>query len=52
MRPLLENLPKNVLDIWSYVFAEIMNNAIEHSEATEIKYINKKRHVCIQKYLF
>ena len=22
--PLLENLPKNVLDIWSYVFAEIM----------------------------
>lgn len=38
VRPLLENLPKNVLDIWSYVFAEIMNNAIEHSEATEIKY--------------
>ena len=33
VRPLLENLPKNVLDIWSYVFAEIMNNAIEHSEA-------------------
>ena len=30
VRPLLENLPKNVLDIWSYVFAEIMNNAIEH----------------------
>ena len=42
VRPLLENLPKNVLDIWSYVFAEIMNNAIEHSEATEIKYSIKR----------
>ena len=24
VRPLLENLPKNVLDIWSYVFADIL----------------------------
>ena len=31
--PLLAALPKNVYQIWSYCFTEMMNNAIEHSEA-------------------
>lgn len=37
IRPLLNNLPQNVQKIWEYVFTEIMNNAIEHSEANHIK---------------
>jgi anti-sigma regulatory factor (Ser/Thr protein kinase) len=31
IRPLLGDLPQNVLDIWQYGFTEILNNAIEHS---------------------
>ena len=31
VKPLLDHLPKNVLDIWSYGFTEMLNNAIEHS---------------------
>lgn len=34
--PLLTRLPPNVQDIWRYAFTEMMNNAIEHSLATEI----------------
>ena len=34
--PIISNLPKNVRDIWSYAFTEMMNNAIEHSEASKI----------------
>ena len=36
IRPLLADLPKNVLDIWYYCFTEMMNNAIEHSAAKKI----------------
>lgn len=32
----LLNLPKNVFSAWRYAFTEMMNNAIEHSSATEI----------------
>jgi hypothetical protein len=31
IRPLLGDLPPNVLDIWQYGFTEMMNNALEHS---------------------
>lgn len=34
--PLLQNLDRNVFDIWRYSFTEMMNNAIEHAEATVI----------------
>lgn len=34
--PLLQNLTRNVFDIWRYSFTEMMNNAIEHAEATGI----------------
>jgi hypothetical protein len=36
VRPLLGNLPENVLDIWSYGFTEMLNNAIDHSNARAI----------------
>lgn len=34
--PLLQLLSKEARDIWSYVFMEIMNNAIEHSQGQNI----------------
>lgn len=34
--PLIDKLPSNVIKIWNYVFCEIMNNAIEHSNADTI----------------
>ena len=36
IEPELSNLPKNVFSAWRYAFTEMMNNAIEHSAATEI----------------
>ncbi|HWJ33891.1 MAG TPA: DUF4325 domain-containing protein [Steroidobacteraceae bacterium] len=33
---LLAGLPENVIDIWSYCFTEMFNNAIDHSAATYI----------------
>lgn len=32
----IKELPNNVYKIWQYAFTEMMNNAIEHSNATEI----------------
>ena len=32
IRPLLERLPDNALDIWQYGFTEMFNNVIDHSE--------------------
>ena len=31
--PHISTLPKNVLDIWAYVFSEMINNIMDHSEA-------------------
>ncbi len=36
IRPFLSEMPHNVIEIWQYSFTEMMNNAIEHAEATEI----------------
>lgn len=36
IRPFLFPLPDNVLDIWHYGFTEMFNNAIDHSNGTEI----------------
>lgn len=36
IRPLLADLPDNVRGIWNYGFTEMFNNAIDHSEGTEI----------------
>ena len=40
--PLLNNVSKNVLQIWQYVFSEMTNNVIEHSEATELRIVVKQ----------
>lgn len=34
--PLFKAFPNNVFEIWRYSFTEMMNNAIEHAEASEI----------------
>ncbi len=34
--PILGELPENVRDIWAYGFTEMFNNAIDHSEGSEI----------------
>lgn len=34
IRPLLDGVPKNVLTICQYAFTEMMNNVVDHSEAT------------------
>lgn len=36
LRPVLADLAGNVLQIWHYGFTEMFNNAIEHSEGSEI----------------
>ncbi|MBO9680969.1 MAG: DUF4325 domain-containing protein [Acidovorax sp.] len=36
IRPLLENLPGNVLNIWHHGFTEMFNNAMDHSQGTII----------------
>lgn len=43
--PLLNNVSKNVLQIWQYVFSEMTNNVIEHSEATELRIVVKQDHL-------
>lgn len=37
--PLLKGFEKNVFSAWQYAFTEMMNNAIEHSQATKIRVI-------------
>lgn len=36
IRPLLEELPRNVLDICYYGFTEMMNNVVDHSEGSVV----------------
>lgn len=36
IQPLLKNYEKNVFSAWQYAFTEMMNNAIEHSKASDI----------------
>ncbi|MBQ8858189.1 MAG: DUF4325 domain-containing protein [Clostridia bacterium] len=43
--PLLADLPENVRRAWYYAFTEMMNNAIEHSEAQNILCKVKKNHL-------
>lgn len=41
IKPLVADRPKNVCDIIAYIFMEMMNNAIEHSDAERIMAIVK-----------
>ena len=36
LRPLLDDLPSNVLEIWAYGSTEMINNAIDHSSGKEL----------------
>jgi anti-sigma regulatory factor (Ser/Thr protein kinase) len=36
VRPLLENIPPNVIEICQYGFTEMVNNVIDHSEGTSL----------------
>jgi hypothetical protein len=40
--PLLDHMPANVLDIWSYGFTEMFNNVIDHSNASQVSVHVKK----------
>ena len=42
IQPLVEGYEKNVLSAWNYSFTEMMNNAIEHSNASEIEVVLSK----------
>jgi anti-sigma regulatory factor (Ser/Thr protein kinase) len=42
VRPKLGALPDNIIDIWSYGFTEMLNNAIDHSQGSYV-FINIKK---------
>lgn len=48
VRDILGDFPDNVLDIWQYGFTEMFNNAIDHSEGSEISVQVKKTAVTTQ----
>jgi anti-sigma regulatory factor (Ser/Thr protein kinase) len=37
IRPILKDIPENVIRLFNYGFTEMMNNAIDHSDGTEAK---------------
>lgn len=39
IKPLLIDLPDNILELWGYSFQEILNNAIEHSEGSKVEIV-------------
>ncbi|WP_337415648.1 STAS-like domain-containing protein [Anaerotignum faecicola] len=45
IRDKISEFPRNVQEIWKYSFTEIMNNAIEHSEAEHIYGILRKNNL-------
>ena len=45
---LVNDLPDNVYKIWQYAFTEMMNNAIDHSNATEVT-VSVSRNFCTTK---
>jgi biotin operon repressor len=42
IRPALDYMPDNALDIWHYGFTEMFNNVIDHSECSSIKVLIEK----------
>ena len=37
--PFTEKLPRNVEKIWAYAFCEMMNNVIDHSQASRVQFV-------------
>lgn len=52
IRPVLGQLPDNVMDIWHYGFTEMFNNAIDHSEGSEINIRIRKTAINTEMILF
>ena len=44
----IKNLSLNARGIWDYVFGEMVNNVIEHSEASELDLIIKQDYLCTE----
>ncbi len=51
IEPLLQDLADNVKRAWYYAFTEMMNNAIEHSEASTISCLVKKNYLNTSIYI-
>ncbi len=45
VRPYISGFAINVQRIWEYIFTEMMNNAIEHAEAKEIRCLIRKNYL-------
>ena len=52
IRPHLENLPANILQICQYGFTEIVNNAIDHSDGTELTLLLRRTYKNININIF
>jgi len=48
VRPRLENLPENILQISQYGLTEIVNNAIDHSEGTSLTFHLRRTYKAIE----
>jgi biotin operon repressor len=48
IRPQMDNLPRNVFDICHYGFTEMVNNAIDHSEGTELELLIRRSYKFIE----
>lgn len=49
--PLMGEFPDNVVDIWSYCFTEMFNNAIDHSSGKTVMVVVTKTAVTTQIYI-
>ena len=52
IRPVLGQLPDNVMDIWHYGFTEMFNNAIDHAGGSEIHIRIRKTAINTEMVLF
>ncbi len=50
--PILKGVEKNVFSAWRYAFTEMMNNAIEHSNASSIEILVRKNELDVSILLF
>lgn len=52
VREVIGQLPSNVVGIWYYGFSEMLNNAIDHSEASRVQVFVKKTAVTTEVMIF
>ncbi len=44
--PLIKDLPDNVIHMWNYAFTEMMNNVIDHSDASNAVFLISRNYLC------